>query len=736
MAKELEYEDAFGLVKEMAKALAEPSLQAQLGVVWEAAPDEKAKRKARSELLMPFQTKIIEKFGYEASQKGMMQSTMDFFAWNHIPEIHELNGHVNYYLNIAYLHDAPTLEEVMSQYPPPPVPHATAKSKPFTLQMAIEMQEDLIASYSSADFQQYHQLLREEAGEDPKKRKAALATAAMEKAQSKVMPKWGFEASQKGVIVSMQAFNPYNDNLIVQKNNNIVSYYMSPELQEAISLEEFLKKAADEAAAKQAQAPKRSADQPFTLQMAIEFQEDLIAGYSAEAFQEELKKLVTEAAGDAKKRSAAIGNTCMERVQTKVFPKWGFDGSRKGTMASMQAFGPYNDHPIVAKNNMAMSYYTNPEWQIVSLEEFLTKALQEAAKQAQAPAAAATPASRPAVQQAKPGAAPKKAAPRVPAQVLKESMRRKVGKSTSGVQRIDGEGQNAGWAPSEFIDEVCAIYENGGYLAESGDFAGAEPVLREALMFFEEIVGEGHTYTLLCANQLCFTLHQLGRFPEGEPLGKRSMEGFKRMLGKRHEHTVAAMNNYALCCQGNQNMATAVEILKEVLTISEEVNGPNHNATLAILSNLAETVRLDGNNAEAMGMFLRCYKAEAKYNGSDTLPCSMFANNLAVCARDQDNNDQARYWYERAVAGLTKYYGADHEKVKLVQKNLKELVNDPNPMPLEMPRFLMVEPRKASEHFYDAAEQFAYKPMCNFSAQASKDFGRRLLPIEIALRSA
>merc|ERR1740133_925544 len=84
---------------------------------------------------------------------------------------------------------------------------------------------------------------------------------------------------------------------------------------------------------------------------------------------------------------------------------------------------------------------------------------------------------------------PNRATPtkKAPAQILKEEMR-KVGKSTSGVQRVDAQGQNAGWAPTEFIDEVADLYEHGKYLTEQGNFADGEPLLREALQFFEEVV--------------------------------------------------------------------------------------------------------------------------------------------------------------------------------------------------------------------------------------------------------
>jgi tetratricopeptide (TPR) repeat protein len=319
---------------------------------------------------------------------------------------------------------------------------------------------------------------------------------------------------------------------------------------------------------------------------------------------------------------------------------------------------------------------------------------------------------------------------RITSQTLKENM----GEGGLGVQRIGSQGQDVGWAPADVVYEVAQIFDHGSQLTERGQFAEAEPILREALMYFEELVGEGHTYSLLCANQLCFTLHQLGKFAEGEHLGKKSSDGFRKTLGAKHEHTVAAMNNYASCCRNSGNMSAAVETLREALAISEEANGLKHHATMAILSNLADTVRQDGDHASAEGMFRKCYAFEAETQGADSLGCSQFANNLAVALRDQGKNKEARYWYERALGGMTKYFGHSHEKVKLVAQNLKELEDNPDAHLLELPKFLMIERGKSEQRCHRPDEQFLNKPMCGFPDQAVKSFSRTLQPIQAALR--
>jgi len=523
------------------------------------------------------------------------------------------------------------------------------------------------------------------------------------------------------------AFKVWNHIPEIHALNGRVTYYITPAAhKEFPTVEDFLSKAWGTPPPPDANAKSK----PFTLEMAIAMQEELIAGYSSAAFQEALKQFAKDAAGDGKKLRKLISTHTMEMVQSKVFPRYGFEPSPKGVMLSMQAYGPYNNSDqSVFKNNLIMAYLTSAD-QVGTLEENVQRGM-DAAQTAAQQASTSQPVP-PAPQQQ--NVLQNRATParKAPSQILKEEMR-KIGKSTSGVQRVDAQGQNAGWAPTEFIDEVAELYEHGKYLTEQGNFADGETFLREALQLFEEVVGEGHNYTLHCANSLCFTLHEQQRYAEGEPIGKTAVDGFTRALGKRHEHTVAAMNNYALCLQGNGNMAAAVVVLKDILAISEEVSGPKNHATVAVLSNLAETLRQDGQFAEAEVMFRRAYSVQANVHGAESLACAMFSNNLAVCLRDQDKNEEAKYWYGRAVSGLKTNFGADHHKVKLVEKNLQELMTDPNQIPVELPRFLTMEPRKPDDRFHQPSDQDFYKPMSSFSDQGLKDFSKRLMAMTTAI---
>merc|ERR1712176_635599 len=94
MAKELSYDEALALVKDNIVALGDDAVQKELKEKWFAEEDPKKRTMARSKVLVPHQTKVVAKYGFEESQKGVMLSGQAFGPWNHDPQIHRLNGTV------------------------------------------------------------------------------------------------------------------------------------------------------------------------------------------------------------------------------------------------------------------------------------------------------------------------------------------------------------------------------------------------------------------------------------------------------------------------------------------------------------------------------------------------------------------------------------------------------------------------------------------------------------------
>jgi len=239
-----------------------------------------------------------------------------------------------------------------------PVAAPSASSGALTAEQAIAMQEDLISSYSDPAFQTALRGAYAEANGDKKKFAAARKKITMDYAQGVVLPKYGFEATPKGVALSMQAFMPHNNEPTVAKYNATMTYLIEPEMQDQSSLDQYLS---------------FLGLLPFTLERAISMQEDLITKYQAEAYQTALRNAYVEAGDNNTKFKQNRAQINLEFVQAEVLPRYGFEPTPKGAQLSNNAFGQHFMDPTIGKYAATITYLTEPKLQDESggLEKYL-----------------------------------------------------------------------------------------------------------------------------------------------------------------------------------------------------------------------------------------------------------------------------------------------------------------------------------------------------------------------------
>ena len=92
-----------------------------------------------------------------------------------------------------------------------------------------------------------------------------------------------------------------------------------------------------------------------------------------------------------------------------------------------------------------------------------------------------------------------------------------------------------------------------------GDYAGAEPLFRRALVGFERALGPEHPTTLGSVNNLAYLLERMGDYAGAEPLYRRAVCALERILGKGHPTTRTVAGNLERCrqaCSGNLSIST------------------------------------------------------------------------------------------------------------------------------------------------------------------------------------
>lgn len=106
--------------------------------------------------------------------------------------------------------------------------HTTPSGLPFTLRMAIDMMTELMTAYSEPDFQAAMIKAFIDNGGDPRKTNAARKEL-FSPVQEVVLPKYGFEATPRGVQESLQGTNAYLSSPKIIELNNMMGFLNAPE---------------------------------------------------------------------------------------------------------------------------------------------------------------------------------------------------------------------------------------------------------------------------------------------------------------------------------------------------------------------------------------------------------------------------------------------------------------------------------------------------------------------------
>ena len=123
-------------------------------------------------------------------------------------------------------------------------------------------------------------------------------------------------------------------------------------------------------------------------------------------------------------------------------------------------------------------------------------------------------------------------------------------------------------------------------LRAKGDFAAAEPLLREALGVQRETLGDRHPHTLDLLNNLGRLLKEKGELAAAEPLSREALEGRREKLGARHPDTLSSISNLGLLLMAKGDLTAAEPLLRKALEGRREVLGARHKKTLAASKNL------------------------------------------------------------------------------------------------------------------------------------------------------
>jgi len=195
-----------------------------------------------------------------------------------------------------------------------------------TRSQVLGLQNDLVAALMDDGFQEDLHAAWTSAGSDTSQQKLACQRVCFP-VQAAVAARHGFKASHRGVGLCKEAIDCHAADPDVAKNRALLEWLASPSLQAECPIGAM----PGAGSAVQAAVPVNPEDLP--LERCLALQRDLLARYKTRTFQDRLWKAWWAAGDNPRDQHRARQLVCFE-VQASVLPRYGFEASRKGVVAS------------------------------------------------------------------------------------------------------------------------------------------------------------------------------------------------------------------------------------------------------------------------------------------------------------------------------------------------------------------------------------------------------------------
>jgi CHAT domain-containing protein/Tfp pilus assembly protein PilF len=213
-----------------------------------------------------------------------------------------------------------------------------------------------------------------------------------------------------------------------------------------------------------------------------------------------------------------------------------------------------------------------------------------------------------------------------------------------------------------------------------GNYAEAEPLLKEALRTRLKIFGREHPDTATSLTNLAGIYILIGDYTKAEPLFKEALEIRQRMLGPEHPDTATSLNNLADLYEDIGDYAKAEPLLKEALEIYDKIVGREHRLTATTLSNLAVLYQRKGDYANAEALFKEALAIRQKILGARHPDTALILSGLADLFTTMGDYAKAEPLRKESQEDFEKVLGQDHpltviglQKLTVLELNLGNL---------------------------------------------------------------
>jgi tetratricopeptide (TPR) repeat protein len=167
-------------------------------------------------------------------------------------------------------------------------------------------------------------------------------------------------------------------------------------------------------------------------------------------------------------------------------------------------------------------------------------------------------------------------------------------------------------------------------LMMAGDYAGAEPLARQALAINEKALGPDHPDVAISLNNLAALLYAKGDYAGAEPLCRRALAIREKTLGPDHPDLAQSLGNLAALLYAKGDYSGAEPLYRRALTIREKALGFDHPDVAKSLHNLGVLLDAKGDYLDAEPLLRRALAINEKAFGPDHPDVAISLNSLAL----------------------------------------------------------------------------------------------------------
>jgi eukaryotic-like serine/threonine-protein kinase len=206
-----------------------------------------------------------------------------------------------------------------------------------------------------------------------------------------------------------------------------------------------------------------------------------------------------------------------------------------------------------------------------------------------------------------------------------------------------------------------------------GQYAMAEPILREVLTAQRKLLGVAHPKVAASLTKLASVLRCRGKLGEAETLQREALAMRKKQLGNEHLEVAESLAELGQILLYQSKPGEAETLHREALAMRKKLLGNEHPTVAESLADLSMALVFQGKHAEAEAMSRQALAIGRKSFGSEDLKIADCLNPLGLILLEQEGKAaEAESVFREELAITRKLLDNDHPDTVVSIKALLE----------------------------------------------------------------